>query len=54
MGFLNGHKGAGDRNPLVFAMMARFTRGADHHDPSARDARRRIIAFFHHTLESRG
>jgi hypothetical protein len=53
-GFLNDHKGAGDRNPLVFAMMAQFTGGADYHVPSARDEPRRIIALFHDTLKSRG
>jgi hypothetical protein len=36
-GLLNDHKGAGDRNPLVFAMMAQFTGSADYHVPSARD-----------------
>jgi len=51
-GFLNDHKGAGDHVPLVFAVMARFTGGADYHDPSARDARRRIVAFFNDILKS--
>ena len=45
-GFLNDHPGAGDRIPLLFVVMAKFTGGADYHEPSALDARARIIAFF--------
>jgi len=44
-GFLNDHEGAGDRIPPVFALMSRLTHAA-YHEPSARDARRRIVAFF--------
>jgi carboxymethylenebutenolidase len=42
--FLNDHRD--DRVPPVFALMARFTGGAEYHEPSAEDARRRIAAFF--------
>jgi carboxymethylenebutenolidase len=42
-GFLNDHDPGAV--PRVFAVMARFAR-TDYHDPSARDARRRITAFF--------
>ena len=44
-GFLNDHEGAGVRIPPVFALMSRLTHAA-YHEPSARDARRRIVAFF--------
>jgi carboxymethylenebutenolidase len=44
--FLNDHDGAGDKAPLAFAVLARLTPGAGYHEPSARDARRRILAFF--------
>jgi carboxymethylenebutenolidase len=43
-GFLNDHRD--ERIPPLFALMARFIGGADYHDPSAKDARRRIEAFF--------
>jgi carboxymethylenebutenolidase len=42
-GFLNDHDAGAV--PRVFAVMARFAR-TDYHDRSARDARRRITAFF--------
>ena len=44
-GFLNDHEGAGDRVPFYFALMGRLVANG-YHEPSARDARRRIIAFF--------
>lgn len=44
--FLNDHEGAGDRTPLIFVVMGRFAGPAGYHDPSAKDARRRIISFF--------
>lgn len=43
-GFLNDHHD--DRIPALFALMGRFVGGADYHDASAADARRRIEAFF--------
>ena len=42
--FLNDHRD--DRIPLAFAIMGRFTGGFDFHEPSALDARDRIVAFF--------
>ncbi|HTZ08787.1 MAG TPA: dienelactone hydrolase family protein [Acidimicrobiales bacterium] len=44
-GFLNDHEGAGDRTPLVFAVLSRFMANG-YHDAAAVDARRRIVAFF--------
>ena len=44
--FLNDHEGAGDKSPLLFAVMGRFASGVGYHEASARDARRRIVAFF--------
>jgi carboxymethylenebutenolidase len=41
--FMNDH--GDDRVPLVFRFLNRIARGA-HHEPSARDARDRILAFF--------
>lgn len=43
-GFLNDHRD--ERIPPLFALMARFIGGADYHEASAVDARRRIEAFF--------
>lgn len=48
-GFMNDHEGAGDRIPLLFAVMGRWARNG-FHEPSARDARRRIVAFFERQL----
>lgn len=45
-GFLNDHEGAGDRGPAVYAIFARLVPGIGYHEESARDARRRILAFF--------
>jgi len=44
-GFINDHEGAGDKSPLVFAIMGRLS-GNGYHEEAALDARRRIIAFF--------
>ena len=37
-GFLNDHQGAGDRSPLIFAAMGRFS-GRGYHEQAALDAR---------------
>lgn len=50
--FLNDHEGAGDRNPLIFVVMGAFAGPAGYHEPSARDARSRIAAFFDRHLRS--
>jgi len=52
--FLNDHEGAGDKNPLavlgpVFGLLSP---GSGYHEESARDARRRILAFFDVHLKS--
>ncbi len=47
-GFLNDHRD--ERVPPMFALMARFIGGAEYHEPSAQDARRRIEAFFERHL----
>jgi len=44
--FLNDHDSAGDRNPLIFVVMGRFAGVSGYHEPSAQDARRRIVRFF--------
>jgi carboxymethylenebutenolidase len=44
--FLNDHEGAGDKTPLLFAVVGRLTPAAGYHEASAHDARRRIAAFF--------
>jgi carboxymethylenebutenolidase len=49
-GFLNDHRD--ERIPPVFALMARFIGGADYHEASAADARRRIEAFFDQHLRT--
>lgn len=43
--FLNDHAGAGDDIPAVFAWMTKLAR-MGYHEPSARDAHRRIVEFF--------
>lgn len=48
-GFLNNH-GPGEV-PLIFRVMGSFARTA-YHEPSAQDARRRIVAFFDAHLRS--
>jgi carboxymethylenebutenolidase len=44
--FLNDYQGSGDRAPPLFAVLGKLTPGMGYHEESARDARRRIIAFF--------
>ena len=45
--FLNDHEGAGDPNPVIFVVMGKFAGPSGYHQPSAQDARRRIVTFFH-------
>jgi carboxymethylenebutenolidase len=51
-GFINDHDGAGDKTPLLFAVLGKLSPGAGYHEPSARDARRRIIAFLDARLKA--
>jgi len=44
--FLNDHEGAGDKAPIMFAVLGKLMPGAGYHEASAQDARRRILAFF--------
>ncbi len=44
--FLNDHEAAGDRSPLIFVVMGKFVGPAGDHEPSAGDARQRIVSFF--------
>jgi carboxymethylenebutenolidase len=44
--FLNDHEGAGDPSPFIFVVMGVFAGSSDYHEPSAQDARRRIVSFF--------
>jgi carboxymethylenebutenolidase len=48
--FINDHRD--EHVPFVFALMARFIGGADYHESSAEDARRRIGSFFDRHLRS--
>lgn len=50
--FLNDHEGAGDKTPLMFAVLGKLSPGDGYHEASAMDARRRIIAFFHTHLKT--
>jgi carboxymethylenebutenolidase len=43
--FLNDHDSAGDANPVVFIVMGKFAGPSGYHEPSAHDARRRIVSF---------
>lgn len=52
-GFLNDHEGAGDHVPAYWVVMGRLVADG-YHEPSARDARRRIIAFFDAHLKDTG
>lgn len=49
--FLNDHESAGDPTPIIFAVMGAFAGASDYHEPSARDARRRILSFFDRHLK---
>lgn len=51
--FLNDHEGAGDRAKGLFAVFGKLAPGMGYHEESARDARRRIIAFFGAHLKTR-
>jgi carboxymethylenebutenolidase len=44
--FLNDHEGAGDRTPVIFVVMGKFGGPSGYDEPSAMDARRRIVSFF--------
>lgn len=44
--FFNDHKTAGDKTPPILTVMGIFSGAADYHEPSAKDTRRRIVAFF--------
>ena len=44
--FLNDHEGAGDGGSRLFAVIGEYTKWWGYHEPSATDARQRIIAFF--------
>jgi carboxymethylenebutenolidase len=48
--FLNDHEGARDKNPFPFSVLEPvfgiLSPGSGYHEGSARDARRRILAFF--------
>lgn len=54
--FLNDHEGAGDKTPLPFAILEPvfgiLSPGSGYHEKSARDARRRILAFFDARLKA--
>jgi carboxymethylenebutenolidase len=44
--FLNDHESADVRSPFIFVLMGRFAGVSGYHQPSAQDARRRIVSFF--------
>jgi carboxymethylenebutenolidase len=44
-GFLNDHEGAGDKAPVLFAVLGRLI-GTGYQEAAAHDARQRILAFF--------
>ena len=54
--FLNDHEGAGDKTPLPFSVLEPvfgiLSPGSGYHEESARDARRRILAFFDARLKA--
>ena len=50
--FLNDHDSAGDRTPVIFVVMGKFAGTPGYHEPSAQDARRRIVSFFKAHLKS--
>jgi carboxymethylenebutenolidase len=43
---MNDHDSAGDPSPFIFVVMGRFAGPSGYHEPSAQDARRRIVTFF--------
>jgi dienelactone hydrolase len=43
---MNDHEGAGDKVPLLFAVMGRLLPGPGYDEAAAADARERIVAFF--------
>jgi carboxymethylenebutenolidase len=45
-GFINNHAGAGEKEPFLFAVMARLMPGLGYNEAAAQDARQRIAAFF--------
>ncbi|HEX3964656.1 MAG TPA: dienelactone hydrolase family protein [Trebonia sp.] len=45
-GFINNHAGAGEKEPFLFAVMARLMPGVGYNEAAAQDARQRIAAFF--------
>jgi carboxymethylenebutenolidase len=50
--FLNDHEGAGDRMPAILVVMGKFGGPSGYHEPSAQDARRRIVSFLDTHLRS--
>ena len=52
--FLNDHDGAGDHTPAIFVVMGKFGGPSGYHEPSAKDARRRIVSFFDRHLKLAG
>lgn len=44
--FINDHEGAGDKIPLLFAVMGRVMPSMGYNEAAAEDARARILAFF--------
>ncbi|HXZ82209.1 MAG TPA: dienelactone hydrolase family protein [Acidimicrobiales bacterium] len=50
-GFLNDHEGAHDPLPILFPLVGKFM-AYGYHEPSAGDARRRIVTFFDAHLRS--
>jgi len=50
-GFLNDHGGAGDRVPLYFVLIGKLVANG-YHQPSAKDARLRIVSFFNQHLKA--
>jgi carboxymethylenebutenolidase len=49
-GFLNDHRGAGGKTPAMYSVTARLIPGIGYDEAAARDARRRIAAFFREHL----
>lgn len=44
--FLNNHEGSGEKQPLMLSILTKLIPGSGYHEPSAADAKARIIAFF--------